>query len=577
MVDPTKRGGYNGLVMRYRDLFGKTLRGVPQDVKSQGLAMLLRAGYVRNLGHGLYTYLPLGLKVAGKIKEIMKDELDRAGGQEVAVPLVNPGEIWKRSGREELIREDMIRFTDRSGRGYVLSPSHEEAFVELARQGLKSYRDFPALLYQFQRKFRDEERVRHGLMRLKEFEMKDAYSFHRSASDLNNFFPKMFAAYERIFRRCGLDVLTAESGVGYMGGEKAYEFLLPHQLGDDVVINCSSCGYRANRQVGRGGKQFGKGIPRPMERISTPGVQTMEELSAFLDLDKSRLMKSMVYRTGDGPVMAVVRGDYDVSEEKLSAYLGRPLFGFAGPGELASLGLVPGYLSPLGLQSGIPVIVDDTVAASVNLVAGGGEPDLHVGNCNFGRDFESSHVTDITTARAGDRCLQCGASLEYIQAIELGNIFKLGDYYSRRMGLYFQDEHGRSLHPHMGSYGIGIDRLIGALAEIHRDERGLRWPGAIAPYRFFLMGIGKSESVRREVEGLYNALKRDALIDDRKESPGVKFKDAELMGIPWRIVISSSTLEEGMVELFDRREMKKRLVPRADIRGVLHRLKEDVS
>jgi len=561
--------------MRYRNLFGKTLRGVPQDVKSRGLAMLLRAGYVRNLGHGLYTYLPLGMKVAGKIKLIMAEEMEQLGGQEVAVPLVNPGDIWKKSGRENLIREDMVRFTDRGGRSYVLSPSHEEAFVELARYGLRSYRDFPALLYQFQHKFRDEERVRHGLMRLKEFEMKDAYSFHRSASDLNNFFPKLFGAYQRIFKRCGLEVLSAESGVGYMGGEKAYEFLLPNPLGDDVVISCPSCGYRANRQVGRGGKQFGKGIPKPTKAISTPGIQTMEELSDFLDLPRSRLMKSMVYRSNDGPVMAVVRGDYDVSEEKLSAYLGKPLFGFAGPQELASFGLVPGYLSPLGIQGDIPVIVDDTVAASVNLVAGGGEPDLHIGNCNFGRDFESSHVTDIATAREGDRCLQCGGTLEYIQAIELGNIFKLGDYYSKRMGLSFQDEHGKSLHPHMGSYGIGVDRLIGVLAETHRDDRGLIWPAGIAPYRFFLMGIGKSESVRREVESLYSSVKKDALIDDRSESPGVKFKDSELMGIPWRIVVSSSTLEEGRVELFDRRKMHKRLIPLADIRGVLLQLREE--
>lgn len=560
--------------MRYRRLFGKTLRSNPQDVRSEGLALLLRGGYIRSLGHGLYSYLPLGTRVAGNLRAIIRDEMEKVGGQEVSVPLVNPAEIWKRSGRDLRIHADMVRFSDRAGRRFVLSPSHEEAFVELVRHGLRSYRDFPALLYQFQRKFRDEQRVRHGLVRLKEFEMKDAYSFHRSPSDLNNFFPKMFAAYERIFSRCGLDVLTAESGVGYMGGEKAYEFLLPGDIGDDVIAHCPSCGYRANREVAKGGKQYGKGLPAPMSEISTPGVQTIEELSAFLGTERSLLMKSIVYRTPAGFVMGVVRGDYEISEEKLSAYLGLPLIDYAAPAELASLGLIPGYLSPMAVGENVTVVVDDSVAASVNLVAGGGKPDTHVKNCNFGRDFESEHVVDIAMVRMGDRCLQCGAALEELRAIELGNIFKLGDFYTRSMGLEFQEENGRSLYPHMGSYGIGIDRLMGAIAHSRRDDRGLAWPAAVAPFRFFLMGIGKSESVRREVEQLYSSISADTLLDDRGESPGVKFKDFELLGIPWRIVISASTLEEGKAEIFDRRKLGKHLVPLADLRSALSALRE---
>ncbi len=561
--------------MRYRHLFGKTLRKTPQDVKSEGLALLLRGGYIRPLGQGLYSYLPLGLKSAANIRSIIREEMDQAGGQEVSVPLINPAEIWVRSGREQRIHADMIRFSDRNDRKYVISPSHEEAFVELVRHGLRSYRDFPALLYQFQRKFRDEERVRHGLLRLKEFEMKDAYSFHRSPSDLNNFFPKMFAAYQRIFARCGLDILTAESGVGYMGGEKAYEFLLPSEIGDDIILQCPSCGYRANRDVAKGGKQYGKGLPLMMEEISTPGIQTIEELSAFLKLDRSLLMKSIVYRTPDGYVMAVVRGDYEISEEKLSSYLGQPLIDYAGPSELASLGLIPGYLSPLGAGDDIEVVVDDSVAGSVNLVAGGGKPDTHIGNCNFGRDFESGHVVDIAMVRHGDRCLQCGTALKELRAVELGNIFKLGDYYTRSMDLLFQEENGKVLYPHMGSYGIGIDRLLGSVAHTLRDDHGLVWPASIAPYRFFLMGIGKSESVRREVEQLYSSISRDTLLDDRSESPGVKFKDSELMGIPWRIVISTSSLKEGRAEIFDRRRLKKRLVPLADLRSVISGLREE--
>lgn len=562
--------------MRYRNLFGKTLRKRPQDVKSDGLAHLLRAGYIRPLGHGLYSYLPLGMRTLGRLRGIIREEIESVGGQEVSVPLVNPLEIWQRSGRDHLVDEAMVRFADRNGRHCVLSPSHEEAFVELVRHGIRSYRDFPALLYQFQRKYRDEERVRHGLLRLKEFEMKDAYSFHRSSSDLNNFFPKIFAAYERVFQRCGLDVISAESGVGYMGGEKAYEFLMECSIGDDFVAYCPSCGYRANRRLGKAGKHYEKGIPKALKEVQTPGVKTIEELSSFFDLPRSAFMKSIVYRSPNSLVMAVVRGDYEISEDKLSSYIGKPVIGFAGEEELREIGLVPGFISPLGAEGRLEIVVDESVAGSVNLICGGGEPDLHMKHCNFGRDFESPFVTDIVMAKEGDRCLQCGGKIGYKRAIELGNIFKLGDFYSRSMGLSFREENGRTLFPHMGSYGIGLDRLLGAMAESLSDGRGLVWPVSVAPYRFFLMGIGKSESVRKEVEALYRGGEEDILLDDRRESPGVKFKDSELMGIPYRIVISSSTLQDGMAELFDRRRMEKRRVPLADLRGVMGRLREDV-
>jgi prolyl-tRNA synthetase len=561
--------------MRYRRLFGKTLRSTPQDIKSEGLSLLVRGGFIRPLGHGLYSYLPLGIKVLEKLRLLIRREMELVGGQEVLVPLVNPAEIWNRSGRDKLIHSDMVRFSDRGGRRFLLSPSHEEAFVELVRHGLKSYRDFPALLYQFQRKYRDEERVRHGLLRLKEFEMKDAYSFHRSASDLNNFFPKMFASYQRIFSKCGLNVISAESGVGYMGGERAYEFLIPSGLGDDIIVECPKCGYRANRLVARGGKQYGKGLPRPLAEIATPGVQTMEELSAFLGQERTTLLKSMVYKTVDSYVMAVVRGDYEISQEKLSAFLGKPVIDFASPAELAALGLVPGYLSPLSAPDDLLIVVDDSVAGSVNLVAGGGKPDTHVENCNFGRDFGSEHVLDIAMAKSSDRCLQCGDTLKEFRAIELGNIFKLGDFYTRRMDLVFQEENGKSLFPHMGSYGIGMDRLIGTIAQELRDEHGLCWPPEIAPFRFYLMGIGKSHSVRREVDQLYEFISDDTLLDDRHESPGIKFKDSELLGIPWRIVISNSTIAEGRAELFDRRKLSKRLIPLADLRSRIARLREE--
>jgi len=491
------------------------------------------------------------MRVVRNIKKIIREEMESLNGQEVMAPLVNPQEIWEKSGRDRLIGNDMIHFTDRTRRNLVIAPSHEEAFVEMIRTSLRSYRDLPIFLYQFQHKFRDEERPRYGLIRGKEFMMKDAYSFHRSSSDLNNFFPRVFNAYMKIFDRCGLEVKPAESGVGYMGGSKAYEFMIPCDIGEDTMIECSNCDYRANKNVAMGLKEFHAAGPLEMEEIATPDCTTMEELSRFLEVGKEHLAKTMVFRTLSGIVMAVVRGDYEVSREKLAQYLGEPVLDIADENELRRMAYVPGYLSPIGM-SDIKVIVDTTVAKSSNLVVGGNREGVHIKNANFGRDFESNHVVDIAMIKGENRCLQCGGELHEERSLEIANIFKLQDFYSRSMELYFQEERGGKLYPHMGSYGIGIDRLIGAMAEKYHDRRGLIWPSDIAPFRFFLMGIGKSISVRQKVEAIYQEISEDTLLDDRKESPGVKFQDAELMGIPYRIVVSAKRLEEGEVELFSR-------------------------
>lgn len=559
--------------MRYTQLFGKTLRNVHQRIKSEGFALLIRGGFVRFFGNGLFSYLPLGMRVVENIRRIIREELDELGGQEVRVPLVSPKEMWDKSGRSRLIGRDMIHFQDRSSRNLVLSPSHEEVFVEMVRISLRSYRDLPVFLYQFQEKFRDEERPRYGLIRGKEFLMKDGYSFHRSSSDLNNFFPKVFAAYERIFRRCGLDVKASESGVGYMGGTKAYEFLVPCDIGEDVMVECPNCGYRANRNVAMGLKQFDSSEPRELEEVSTPDCTTMEEVAAFLKISKKDLAKTMIFKTLNGLVMAVVRGDYEVSREKLSRYIGEPVLDIADSKELDRMGYVPGYLSPLGIKPDMPVVVDSTVANSANLVVGGNRDGVHLMNANFGRDFEYPDVTDIALIRSENRCLQCGGALQEVKTLELGNIFKLEDFYSRSMELFFQEENGEKVFPYMGSYGIGIDRLIGALAEKFHDRRGILWPPEVAPFRFFLMGIGKSRSVREKVESLYEQMKEDTLLDDRKESPGVKFQDAELMGIPYRIVISSKRNEENTVEFWDRRTRRSCIVKMEDVEKKVRQLR----
>jgi len=560
--------------MKYTQLFGKTLRNVHHGVKSEGFAFLLRGGFVRSNGNGLFSYLPLGNRVVRNIKRLMREEIEAVGGQEVSVPLINPIELWHRSGRDRLVGNDMVRFQDRHGHNMVLAPSHEEAFVDLVRMGLRSYRDLPAFMYQFQLKVRDEERIRNGLIRTKEFLMKDAYSFHRSASDLNNFFPKVFAAYQRIFERCGLDVLPAESGVGYMGGEKAFEFMIPSSIGDDLLVECTQCGYRANKSVAMGLKDFHTDTPLELESIDTPGCTSMEELSHFLGVEKHELAKTMIFKTMSGLVMAVVRGDHEVSKEKLSRFLGEPVLEKADQQDVEQVGFVPGYLSPIDLKGSIPLVVDGTVAKSTNLVVGGNEEGVHLKNANFGRDFESPHVADISMIKPENKCLQCGGSLQEIRALELGNIFKLEDFYSRSMGLYFQEENGKKVYPFMGSYGIGIGRLLGAIAEQLHDKRGILWPSELAPYRFFLMGIGKSDSVRQKVDNIYEKFHADTLLDDRKESPGVKFQDAELLGIPYRIVLSSKRNREDTVEFYNRYTRQSRLVKIEEVEETMKELQK---
>jgi prolyl-tRNA synthetase len=555
--------------MRYTQLLGKTLRDVTHDARLRSHELLIKAGYIRPLAHGLVSFLPLGIRVVRKLSGLIGDEMRTLGGQEVQVPLVNPMEIWERSGRHELAGQDLARFRDRTGRALVLSPTHEEAMVELAREYIRSYRDLPVFVFQFQDKFRDEARPRGGLLRSKEFLMKDAYSFHRSASDLNNFFPKVFASYQRVFKACGIQTIAAESGVGYMGGERAYEFLMPLDQGDDTIVVCDHCNYRANGDVAVGIKEPHTASPQRMATEET-GVTAIGELAALLKLPRMRLAKSMVYRTRHGLVMAVVRGDYEVSEEKLTHVLGTPVLRLASAKEIRRAGLVPGYASPVGLEQDIPIVVDDAITGTSNLVFGANAAGKHYVNVNYGRDLESEQVVDIARMCAKDRCVQCGAGFRAVRAVELGNIFKLGDFYARSMELSYQSDAGHEVYPHMGSYGIGIGRLMAAVVEANNDEKGIRWPPHLAPYSAYLMAVGRSMVVRTATEQLYKALGDDVLYDDRDESPGVKFQDADLLGIPFRFLVSARHLSDGKVEVHERGSDATYSVP-------LHRVVELVS
>ncbi|MFP4373678.1 MAG: proline--tRNA ligase [Spirochaetaceae bacterium] len=546
--------------MRFSRLLGTTLREVPTDVRADSYRLLLRGGYIRPLGGGLFSFLPLGYRVIRHLKRIISEEMEKLGGQEVSVALVNPYELWERSGRAELTGKDLIAFQDRSGRRLVLSPTHEEAMVELVRTCINSYRDLPVFLYQFQTKFRDEARTGHGLVRTKEFVMKDAYSFHRSFADLNNFFPKVFAGYRQIFERCGVaGVQAAEAGVGYMGGDRSFEFVFPCDCGDDQLMTCPNCGYSANAQVAVAARELDGTPPKPLERVSAPGCTSMAKAAAHLNVPQSRLVKTLVFRGRSGLIMVAVRGDHSVSLEKLATVADAPIYGLADRAVFDAAGVPPGFVSPVGIRTrelgGEPleIVVDSAVAEASNLIIGGNEPDVYLRNANFGRDYDADRVGDIARIPPGSTCRNCGATLQEQQVMELGHIFRLGTTYSDALRLSFRGDMDEEMRPFMGSYGIGLGRLLAAIVESNNDEKGIIWPEEVAPFRFYLMSIGRSLEVRRRSFEIYDRLEGDVLLDDRRESVSSKLTDARLLGIPYRIVVSARTLTDDTVEVHSRR------------------------
>ena len=563
-------------IMRYSRLLAHTLRTSPHGVRSVSYQLLVRGGFIRSLGTGLFSFLPLGHRVLRNIKRIISEEMEELGGQEVMAPLVNPQELWERTGRSEALQQDLARFQDRSGKSMVLAPTHEEAMVELVRNCLNSYRNLPLLVYQYQVKFRDEEKTRCGLMRTKEFIMKDGYSFHRTFADLNNFFPKMFQAYLRIFNRCKVSVIPAEAGVGYMGGDRSFEFLMESQCGDDMLTICDNCGYHANADIAVGRREIRQQAPLPLDKVTTPDCRTMRRLSRYLERPLSDLAKPMIYRTGSALVMVVVRADHEVSTEKLQRVLGEPVKGLASLDAVEDLGLIPGYLSPIGLEDlEARIVVDEVAADSPNLVYGANEPGYHYLNGNFGRDYDADLVADVARIPEGSKCVHCGAELSQRRSTELGHIFRLGDFYSRSMDLFFRGERSEKVYPYMGSYGIGLGRLIAGIVEQNHDDKGIIWPAELAPYTGFLMAIGRSPTVRRVTENLYEDLGDLVLFDDRHESIGTKLKDADLIGLPLRIVVSNQTIQDGTVEVTLRRSNEERRIPLEQLTAVLEELRKE--
>ena len=550
--------------MRISKLLSKTLREVPADADTISHQLMVRAGLINQLVAGIYSYLPLGWRSLQKIENIIRDEMNKAGGQELHMPVLHPAELWGE-------RMSDIRFTlyDRRERQLTLGPTHEVVITQLAARYVRSYRDLPLNMYQIQTKFRDEPRPRGGLIRAREFSMKDAYSFDVDEAGLDIAYNKMLRAYQNIYDRCGLSVMVVDADSGAIGGRDSHEFIVTTPSGEDEVILCPSCQYAANAERATSVKEKVEGgKPLPLEPVATPGMKSIEEVAGFLKVPRSRTLKAVFYIADGAFVFGVIRGDLAVNETKLRNQLCCTDLRLASEEEVIAAGIVPGAASPVGLK-GIKVIADDSVSSGANFVAGGNKPDTHLKNVNYPRDFKADIVADIAVARAGDKCVKCGGKLSSTRGIEVGHIFKLGTIYSSKFGANYLDEKGVSHPVIMGCYGLGPSRLLAAAVEQHHDAKGIIWPLSIAPYHVYLCPLYREDSKVADVaEKLYQDLEAagiEVLFDDRAESPGVKFNDADLIGLPFRVTVSPRTLEKNSVELKKRAEKDSQIVPLAEI------------
>ena len=536
--------------MRYSGMFGKTRRDAPAGTDTISASLLIRAGFVRQLGAGIHSYLPLGWRSLRKIERIIREEMERIDCHELAMPVVHPADLWQETGRWYDIGDELVRFTDRGEREMVLAMTHEEVATDLVRREVRSYRQLPIQFFQIQTKFRDEPRPRAGLLRGREFLMKDAYSFHANREDLQRFYDDCHRAYLRAFDRCGIDVLVVESASGIMGGEGSHEYMLVADAGEDVLLTCPSCGYAANREGARTTLSMPDEPALPLEKVETPNAKTIEAVAAFLGVGRDRTAKAVFYQAGEKLVFVVIRGDRSVNEIKLANLIGAANLSPATDELIRASGAVPGYASPVGLRD--TIVVADESAQAPNLVAGANREGYHLLNVNLGRDYEPDYVADVLMVESGDPCPSCGTALEETRGIEVGNIFKLGTKYSAPLKATYLDVRDEEQVMIMGSYGFGVSRMLAALAECHHDDRGLQWPASVAPFDTHLVLIGADDTVRDIAEGVYRQLTAEGvevLYDDRDESAGVKFADADLIGIPIRLTVSARSLKAGGVEL----------------------------
>jgi len=530
---------------------------------------------INQVAAGVYSYLPLGWRVFKKIENIIRDEMDKAGGQELRMPALQPLELWQESGRDLAFGKGLFTLSDRRERKLALGPTHEEVITQLVSRNVQSYRDLPLLLYHIQTKFRDEPRPRGGLIRVREFTMKDLYSFDTDEDGLDKSYNKMLQAYRNIYARCGLPILVIEADSGAIGGKDSHEFMVIAESGEDEAMYCSKCQYAANVDKAQSTKEeLPDEIPLPMEEVSTPGVTTIEGLSSFLNVPQNHTLKVVFYIADGEFVIAVIRGDIEINEVKLKNILGCYELRMANENDVQEAGIVAGSASPVGI-SGFKVVADNSIKSGANMVAGGNKPDTHLKNVNYPRDFKADIVTDIARARAGETCPRCGSKLSSAHGIEVGHIFKLGTFLSEKLGASFTDDEGISHPIVMGCYGIGVGRLLAATIEQNHDDKGIIWPLAIAPYHIYLCPLHRGASRVPEVtQSIYAELEAEdleVLLDDRSESPGVKFNDADLLGIPIRVTISPRTLKTNSVEIKWRSKKESELVP---LEGIVTKLKE---
>jgi len=575
-------------------LFGQTLRDAPADAETASHQLLVRAGFIRQLAAGIFTALPLARRSLTKIENILRREMNAIGGQEMTMPVVHPAEVWQETGRWYQIGSEMGRFKDKNNRDMVLAMTHEEVVADLVRREVRSYRHLPRLIYHIQTKWRDDPRPRAGLIRVREFTMKDSYSLDADWDGLDAQYRAHYQAYFNIFRRAGLDVIAVKADTGMMGGKLAHEFMYLSPIGEDTLLLCDNCHYSANRQVAPFRKlQANSEEPLPVEKVATPGTKTIEDLANFLGVPRSRtakavfLMAEIPVVTGkeDKFVFAVVRGDMEVNETKLANAIKAKSLRPATEAEITAVGAVPGYASPVGLKNAL-ILVDEAVTTSPNLVAGANEDGYHLLNVNYGRDYNADLVTDLVSAGEGDACIQCGSPLRAVRGVEVGNIFKLGTRYSDSMGCTFLDKDGNEKPVIMGSYGIGSGRLLACIAEEHHDEKGLIWPVSVAPYQVHLVSLtGKGDpNTLQHADQLYADLQAEGievLYDDREESPGVKFNDADLIGLPLRLTVRERAFKQGGVEFKRRDSPEKIIVPKDKVISTvieeLNRLQNEID
>ena len=569
--------------MRYSQTLLPTLKETPAEAEVVSHRLLLRAGFIRKLTAGIYSYLPIGLAAIRKVENIVREEMNRAGAQELLMPMVQPADLWVETGRYEKYGPELLRFRDRHDRESCLGPTHEEVITDIARKELHSYRNLPINLYQIQTKFRDEIRPRFGLMRGREFVMKDAYSFDVSDEAAGISYTKMYEAYKRIFSRCGLSFRAVQADSGAIGGSFSHEFMVLADTGEDTIVVCKDCEYAANMEKAAVKLVTGGELQAlaDMEKIETPGKRKVDAVCSFLNIEAKQLVKTLVFKVDGQPVAVLVRGDREVEEVKLKNLLGVADVEMADDKEVFDATGVPtGYLGPVGIT--IRTVADQEVAAMQNFYVGGNEKNYHLKNVNFERDFQVEAVADLRQITTSDPCPECGGKLETTEGIEVGHVFKLGTGYSESMNATFQDKDGKEKHFVMGCYGIGVSRIVAAAIEQNHDENGIIFPIPLAPYTVIITNLGiNDETINSAAEKLYQDLQNagiEVLIDDRDERPGFKFKDADLLGIPYRVTVGKSFLKNGTFEIKQRKNGTiQELTPEETVKNLLSTILAELS